>query len=229
MIVPEFQNRLMLTFPPVTHDALVQALCSGIRKAETHIKDTPQFAGEVGLDLRGHLRRVFVLHEFQEASRLKRLPYEALPSKMPIGSWHWVNVRSGGMIAHVVRTETPDGFPDRTTNRQALSVTNQYDLLKDGSIPPVELIVTRAGYAYLTFGVDHAGTVTHISLGMPSSDNSHWLAFARLMRRSKPEPLIVQPPAPPTPPVASGLKFVPEVAQALDADVANDDKKNKSA
>jgi hypothetical protein len=109
-----------------------------------------------------------------------------------------------------------------------MCVTNQYDLLRDGTIPPVELIVTKARYAYLTFGVDLGGTVTHISLGMPNRDNSQWLAFAKLMRRNKPEPLIVQPPAPHTPPVADGLRFVAEVERAVGSAVS-ETKKDKSA
>lgn len=145
---------------------------------------------------------------------------------MPVGSWHWLDIRSGGMIAHVARTDTPDALPPDTTNRQALCVTNQYDLLRDGTIPPIEMIVTKARYAYLTFGVDRSGTLTHVSLGMPSSDNTHWLAFAKLARRAKPEPFIITPPAPLSPAAATRLEFVPEVAQMLDDQVQkeNDEK-----
>ena len=95
-------------------------------------------------------------------------------------------------------------------------MSNQYDLLKDGTIPPIDMVITKARYVYLTFGIDRAGTLTHVSLGMPSADNSEWLAFAKLARRAKPEPFFLPPPAPPTPPVAGELKFQPDVAQMLD-------------
>jgi hypothetical protein len=217
----------MLSFPESTWDGLVRALSEGIRKSDAHMRETPALSGVIGRDLQGHLRRLFILHEFQELSRQHRLPYEATPSKMPVGSWHWLDIRSGGMIAHVVRTETPDGRPEATKNRQALCVTNQYDMLKDGRIPPVDLIVTKTRYVYLTFGVDEVGAITHVSLGMPSSDNSHWLAFAKLLRRRRlPEPLIMPPPAPLSPPIAEAIKFVPAVAERLapPPDQKNDEK-----
>jgi hypothetical protein len=226
MIVPQFQTRLLLSFPESTWSGLVRSIQEGVRKADVLMRETPAFGGVIGNDLRGHIRRLHILHEFQEASRRGRLPYEASPSKMPIGTWHWLDIRSGGMIAHLARTETPDGRPDATENRQALCVTNQYNMLDDGTIPPVDLIITKARYAYVTFGMDRAGVVTHVSLGMPSSDNSHWLAFAKLMRRSSfPEPIAIPPPAPLSPPVAESIRFVPEVAERLhQPNKKNDDK-----
>ena len=108
LTVPQFQDRLLRSFPEQTWSSLVKALGDGIHKADSHLRSTPMFSGEIGHDLRGHVRRLSILHELHELSRLGRLPYEASPSKMPVGNWHWLNIRSAGLIGHVIRTETPN-------------------------------------------------------------------------------------------------------------------------
>jgi hypothetical protein len=111
MAIREFQE-LLRSFPEQTWSSMVQALGDGIRRADEHVQVTPMFAGEIGQDIRGHIRRVSILNRFQELSRLRSLPYEATASKMPVGSWHWLNIRSGGMTAHVVRTDDPGCYTE---------------------------------------------------------------------------------------------------------------------
>jgi hypothetical protein len=228
LIVPDLQAFLIRAFPEQTWAMLVKGLRDGIAKADRHAATTPMFAGEIGQDLRGHIRRMSILHEFQMLSKQGYLPYEAEPEKMPVGAWHWLNIRSAGLIAHIVRTETPDALPPGTANRQELCVTNQYDLLRDGRIPPVEMVITKARYANITFGVDQMGTLTHVSLGMPNADNTQWLAFVKLARRVPKEPPVIVPVAPLSPAAADGLEFVPGVAEKL-AESATNENDEKSA
>jgi len=185
VIIPEFQEALRRAFPETTWPAMVRGLREGIGLADDVFKNTPMLNTPIGRDLRGHLRRVGVLYRFQQLCKLGDLPFKAQESAMPIGVWHWLDIRSGLFLAHVVRTECAGALPAETANRQAQCVKNQYDLFLDRRIPKVADIIAKLKelYSFLTFGADAKGVLTHVSIGMPSSDNSDWLAYANLLRQ----------------------------------------------
>jgi hypothetical protein len=216
VVVPEFQAALILAFPETTWGAIVRGLREGIALADDVVKNTPMLNTPVGRDLRGHLRRVGVLYRFQHLCRVGDLPFKAQVSEMPIGIWHWLDIRSGQFLAHVVRTECTGALPGESANRQAQCVKNQYDLLTDGRVPPISEIIAkiREFYSFLTFGTDEKGIVTHACMGMPSSDNTEWLAYANLLRqrdagREAPSA------APKSPKPKDRMRFLDHIQEAL--------------
>jgi hypothetical protein len=202
---------------------MVHSLRLGVRCADQLIDATPMLRSKFGLDLRGHIRRIGILYQFAEQARIRELPFQAEVTKMPIGSWHWLDIYSDRMIAHVVRTDSVDGLPAETRNRLPQCARNEYDLFEHGRIPPIDemLAEEQLRYAVLTFGLTREGELTHAALGMQSRDNSGWLAFVDLLRRSKPmtDEAPVPPFSPPDP--TTEIKFREHVERRL----AEQDKK----
>lgn len=220
MIVPEFQECLLRAFPEPTWSSMVRGLREGINLADDVIKNTPMLNTAIGRDLRGHLRRIGVLYRFQQLCRTGDLPFEAQESEMPVGVWHWLDIRSGIVLAHVVRTDCTGAMPSETANRQAQCVKNQYDLLSEGRVLPMAEIFEKVSefYSFLTFGIDRVGALTHACIGMPSSDNSEWLAYANLLRhRDRDADREAPSPAPKSPDPKDRMRFRDHVEQALAA------------
>ena len=185
VVIEVFQERLVAAFPEPTWAPLVSGLREGVRLADRAIETTPLLNFVTGRDLRGHVRRAGILYHLREMCRLKALPFQAEAAKMPIGCWHWLDIQSKGLVAHVTRTDTEKEIPDITINRQPKYMRNQYDLFADGRIPPIDTILdqTDQKYSTITYGANRDGSLTHAAIGMPSSDGSEWLAFVNLMRR----------------------------------------------
>src|SRR4051794_21825972 len=110
-MVAEFQQRMLAAFPGATWGVLVRGMREGISLADDVIQSTPMLATLLGRDLKGHIRRVGVLYRLQQLCTSGELPFAAEASKMPIGAWHWLDIRSGNILAHVVRTEAADALP----------------------------------------------------------------------------------------------------------------------
>ena len=106
---------------------------------------------------------------------------------MPRGSWHWLNIRSGNLTGHVVRTAAPDEFPDDTPNRQDQRAVNQPDLFAD---PKVVVLGTVRLYAWLCYRASLNGALAHACWGMPAAKvdgkEDEWLARVNLMLASVP-------------------------------------------
>lgn len=228
MTIEAFQTRLITAFPEATWGLMVQSLRLGVRRADQLIDATPMLRSKFGADLRGHIRRIGILYQFAEQARIRELPFQAEATKMPIGSWHWLDIYSDRMIAHVVRTDSVDALPVETRNRQPQCARNEYDLFEHGRIPPVEemLAEEQLRYAVLTFGLTWEGGLTHAALGMQSRDNSGWLAFVDLLRRSKPMTEAGGPAPPVNPPdPTTEIRFREHVEQRL----AERDKKTDNS
>jgi len=203
-------------------------LQTGIRLADGVITSTPILKSIIGQDLRGLIRRAGILFQFQESCRSGLLPFTAEAAKMPIGSWHWLDIRSGNYVAHVVRTESPGTLPDNTKNRQSECFKNEYDLFKDGRIPDIKELLSRdtQRYSVITFGANKKGDLLHAALGMPSDKADEWLAYVNLSRRSQPS-ATEAPPAPKTPDPSQSLRFLNEVEQMIaDRDQHSDDEQS---
>jgi hypothetical protein len=154
-----------------------------------------------------------------------RLPFKAEMTKMPYGTWHWLDIRSGLFRAQVVRTESVGSLPLETRNRQPECFKNRYDLFTDGRIPEVEDLLEerQERYAVIGFSADRDGKLVHAILGMSSSDDTEWLAHINLLREAGTgtgDPS-VPPPVPQPPDPASKLKLLSHVEEML----AHEEKK----
>ena len=218
MAVPKFQEALLHAFPEPTWFSMVRGLREGISLADDVIRNTPMLNTTVGRDIRGHLRRVGVLYRFQQLCQIGDLPFTARESEMPFGVWHWLDIRTDQFLAHVVRTECMGAMPSETANRQVQCVRNQYDLLSEGRVLSMAEVFAKVSefYAFLTFGTDRSGALTHACMGMPSSDNSEWLAHVNLMRhRDSGADRESLSPAPKSPDPKDRMRFRDHVEQAL--------------
>lgn len=226
MVVQVFQDQLMEVFPERTWTPLTSAIRDGVRLADRVIVDTPMLASVIGQDLRGHIRRAGILHSLWEACQAGSLPFKAERAKMPIGCWHWLDIRSGEMVAHIVRTDDPSEIPKMTSNRQPKFMKNSFDLFEDGRIPPLdlELMLLQERYCTVTFGANHAGDLTHARIGTPSKDGLEWLATVDLLRYGKPEAESSVPPAPTPPDPAQLVKFLKRIQDTLEQEKKPDEK-----
>ena len=215
-MIQEFQDRMLAAFPTATWSPLVRGVREGINFADDLVNNTPMLACPLGRDIRGHIRRIGVLYRLQQLCTSGDLPFKAETTRMPIGSWHWLDIRSGDVVAHIVRTETAGALPLDTSNRQTRYVKIQYDLYDDGRIIPISRVMseTKEFYSFLTFGIDPKGVLTHACLGMPSSDNDEWLAFTKLERKAPPEAAQTAD-APPGPNLSDKIRFRKHVSEML--------------
>jgi hypothetical protein len=137
-----FHSRLQKAFPIETYANTLRALREGIASADDAIKGISMLDNPVGRDYRGLLRRAGIFHRIREMCRSGDLPFKAEFSPMPYGSWHWLDIWSGDVHSHIVRTEEPDAFPEDTPNRQDQRATNIRDLFEDDkvvSLQPLKL------------------------------------------------------------------------------------------
>jgi len=229
VIVQVFKDRLTEAFPESAWVPLATGLREGIGLADRVIEDTPLLRFITGLDLRGHIRRAAVLFRLWELCRTGTLPFQAEAAKMPVGCWHWLDIDAADLVAHVIRTDFATQIPEITSNRQPEYLKNEYDLYKDGRIPPVETLFSdsQQSYSTITFGATRKGELTHARIGIPSSDGSEWLASIDLLRRGKPGAEPVVPPAPPPPDPTQMLRFRKRVEEA--SAEQNKQKDEKSA
>jgi len=217
MTVAAFQRILEDAFPKGTWPHLTRGICEGVRRADTLINTTPMLRTLVGYDLRGQIRRIGILHHLHELCTIGRLPFRAEMTKMPIGAWHWLDIRSGLFRAQVARTDGAGALPLNTKNRQPECFKNRYDLLTDRRIPDVSdlLMDEQERYAIIGFAADPDGKLLHAILGMPSSDDSEWLAHINILRESGASANDQEPPPAPTPDPTGNLKLLDSVERML--------------
>jgi hypothetical protein len=173
----DFNALLDRAFPYETYANTLRALKQGIANADATIKGTPLLNNPTGQDLRGLIRRVGILQQFDRMCKAGDLPFRSEMAQMPIGTWHWLNIWSGDVLAHIVRTEEPDKFPEDTLNRQDRRARNNEDLFepKIVSIEPMKL------YAWLCYRALPNGALAHAVWGFPAADAEEWLARKNLM------------------------------------------------
>ena len=210
-----FQDQLAAAFPETTWEPLIRGISDGIALADCLIEATPLLSSSIGREIRGFIRRAGILHQVNELCVQGALPFKAQPKKMPVGSWHWLDISSGLVTAHIVRTEFLRSLPIDTPCRQAEVLKNEYDLFEDGRIPPPPAKIEER-YAVITFGVDRGGKLTHAAAGMPNFEMTGWLAFLNLRKRGDRGESFRAPIAPVPPDPTKRLKFQEEVQQMLD-------------
>jgi hypothetical protein len=216
VIVQAFQDQLLAAFPEPTWEPLVRGLRAGIALGDGLMETSPILRTEIGSDLRGFVRRAGILFHMQELCRAGILPFSAEATKMPLGSWHWLDIRSGNFLAHVARTESAGALPENSKSRQAKCFKNEYDLFSDGRIPEIEDVLgsTTERYSVVTFGTDRTGTLLHAAIGMPDVEYQQWLAFINIGKRFRQVAHEV-PIAPKTPDPAESLRFREDVEQMM--------------
>lgn len=226
MTVSKFQEQLAVAFPETVREPLVQGITDGIALADNLIEATPLLSSVIGRDIRGFLRRAGILHQVGGLCAKGVIPFAAQQAKMPVGCWHWLNISSGFITAHIVRTESLRALPGDTPSRQPEVLKNEFDLFEDGRIPPPPPEnQNEERYAVITFGLDKDGKVTHAAAGMPNFELTGWLAFINLRKRASLSESFKAPVAPVPPDPTTRLKFLKEVQQMLDERERGEDEK----
>lgn len=203
-----FQEMLDEAFPASTDEAIVRGVSEGVFLADSTLESHNFLKSMVGHDLRGHIRRAGILWRLHEMAAAGDLPFDAFMTRMPRGNWHWVELRSGKITAHVCRTEGPEMFPTDTPTRQDDRLTNQYDMFHDVS----KVVPIRGMSAWLTFGVGDSGQLGHLCWGMPQAQKDVWLARTNIIRRLQESAVVVKFEAP-SPKI--DLKFRQHIEESL--------------
>jgi hypothetical protein len=170
-------------FPENTFANTCRGVREGVALGDEAIKGLPILDNPIGRDLRGLMRRAGVMWRLHRMCAEGDLPFAAEMAPMSYGTWHWLEIRSADFIAHPVRTEEPDKFPEDTPNRQDQRLRNQGDLFKkieDAS--HIERV-----YAWLCYKCTNNGAIAHMCWGMPSALKDEWLARVSLMGASAPK------------------------------------------
>src|SRR6185437_14240661 len=97
----------------------------------------------------------------------------------PRGTWHWLDIWSGDVHGHIVRTEDPVAFPEDTPNRQDARASNMPDLFETADQRIVRLTPPQL-YTWLCYRASPAGQVSHALWQAPSGNADEWLARINL-------------------------------------------------
>ncbi|ANL28597.1 hypothetical protein AMC90_CH02795 [Rhizobium phaseoli] len=171
----DFQPILDSAFPASTFSNTVRGINEGLALGDETINGVPFMDTPVGKDIRGLIRRAAVMFRLHELCQIGDLPFITAFSQMPVGSWHWLEIRSGACHGYLVRTGDKDAFPEDTPNQQDKRYTNQIDLFDDPKV--VRLPAPKFYTAWLCYGASRNGALTHALWGLPSgSQNETWLA-----------------------------------------------------
>ncbi len=177
-----FLERLQYAYPVETYANTILALREGIASADDAIKGIPLLANDVGEDYRGLIRRAGIFHRILAMCKAGDLPFRAELSPMPRGTWHWLDIWSGDVHGHVVRTEEPDAFPEDTPNRQDQRAHNTRDLFENERVVRLESLKL---YSWLCYRATPAGALSHILWQAPSAKQDgkadEWLARINLL------------------------------------------------
>lgn len=184
--MPTFKERLESAYPYETYANTLRALREGIASADDTISGIPMLASEVGEDYRGLIRRAGILHRFQEMCKAGDLPFKCALTQMPWGTWHWLDIWSGDVHGHIVRTEDPTAFPEDTPNRQDARASNMPDLFETEDERVVRLTPPQL-YTWLCYRASPAGHVLHALWQAPSANADEWLARINLLNVTVPK------------------------------------------
>jgi hypothetical protein len=161
-----FLERLQRAYPFDTYTNTLRALREGIAIADDTVKGIPILKGGVGDDYR----------------EVGDLPFKAEVTPMPRGTWHWLDIWSGDVHSHVVRTEEPSAFPEDTPNRQDARARNMRDLFEDKRVVRLKSLKL---YSWLCYRATPDGALSHALWQAPSAKvdgkPDEWLARINLL------------------------------------------------
>lgn len=203
-----FQELLDEAYPETSDADVIRGVSQGIMLADNTLENHSFLKSVVGQDLRGHIRRAGILYRLHEMASAGDLPFDATMNRMLRGNWHWVELKSKGITAHLCRTDAAELFPKDTPTRQDDRLTNQPDFFEDNSS-----VIPISGYtAWLSFGVGDSGSLSHLCWGMPKDSEDVWLARTNIISRAKENETVVKFERP-TPDL--DLKFRDHVEESL--------------
>ncbi len=208
-------QRLRAAFPPSADTLLVRAINEGLGIADDTISGLPFLQNKAGMDARGFVRRAGVLSMIHEYAMRGDLPFDAEFEKQPFGNWHWLNMSAAGVLGHIVKTDGAACFPKDGTARQDKRISNQGDLFDQPKLVDFEdLLPPEADiYAWLSYGCDKFGNITHAIWGVPAADENVYLASANILESAMLQGDIE--PAEKTVAPSFGMSFTEQVEEAL--------------
>lgn len=173
--MPDYHEILDGAFPEHSYGDTVRALREGVALGDDAVKSLPFLDTPVGKDFRGLIRRAGVMFRLHQLCEAGDLPFVAEFTPMPIGSWHWLEIRSGQCRGFLVRTPDRDAFPQDTPNQQDKRHSNQIEMFDDPKV--VQLSTTKFYTAWLCYGATKNGALSHALWGLPSGAQAEtWLA-----------------------------------------------------
>lgn len=217
------QDRLDAAFPATTDAEVLRAVQQGILLADGVVENELFLRGPIGRDVRGYLRRAGILSRLNAACVAGDLPFDSAITQMPRGPFHWLELRSEGIAAHVCRTESAGAFPEDTPTRQDERLPNPQGDLFEGNVISLRDAATKINnlFAWLSFGAPDAGKVGHLCWAMPAYDGKSWLAHSNILFRLASASIQVEPEAPAE---RARIRFREEIAESL---MATDEAINK--
>ncbi len=217
-IIKEIQDRLRASIPQSADAPLVRAVREGVLLADDLFGGGTVLNNELGQDLRGHVRRVGIGYQILTYCQRGDLPFSAEVRAMPKGRWHWLEIRTPGLLAHTCRTEDVFAFPDEADSRQDFRLSIQPDLLSwSVKNKPFAEIVKEIStlYAWLTYRVNGDGNLSHLCWVSPAPDADEWLAHINVLQEitqaGTTTSLAIQVPDP-----KDRLRFKDHIQQVLD-------------
>ena len=217
------QRLLESAFPRKTFVNLIRAVQEGIFLSDDTIAGSPMLNTKVALDLKGHIRRAGVMFRIQQFCEADELPFEAEMKRMPRGSWHWLELKSGNVRGHVVRTDEEGVFPEDTPNRQDQRLSNQLDLFADQRVIPLADLVPTIPrvYTWLMYRAARDGNLAHLCLGVPAHDTDDWLGYINVLKEAAIEAIDrVEHIAPRIDP-REAMRFRQDIEEAIEKDDAD--------
>jgi hypothetical protein len=208
---------------PRSHLAtFIRGVREGIRIADGVRRSTPFLSTLVGRDQRGLNRRAAIMWRIQMLCATGELPFKAVEVLNTNGTSHLLSILAENIELHIVRTEDAEAFPIDARIRQDRRAINQPDLFEDGKVIPLTeaLKDVKRLYAWLAWGANPAGELTHLCLSMPEDKRDVWLARVNILHRVQAlesgSPSAEETPSAPNP--ALLLKFRAEIARSLEED-----------
>jgi hypothetical protein len=220
-MIQEINERLLRAFPATTDKMVYRTAKSGILLADDLVKNVRFLNNLIGRDLKGHIRRAGIMYQFHKACQEGDLPFKTDMNKMPNGHWSHIEIKSASenFSAHICRTDEAGGFPEDTLTRQDARLVNQPDLFlpRENVIPILPML-----YAWLTWGADGKGDITHLAWGAPEADMQNWLGYRNVIEAIEEDESSPEIP-PDVPDPKSRLRFLEHIEVELAP--KKDDKK----
>lgn len=179
----DFKRQLRSAFPEPTDPTVVRAVAEAVILADDLRQNTPWLSTLIGRDSSGALRRAAAMWRLTEFCKNGDLPFRAEEVPNSTGSCHLLSIRSGRFEAHVVRTDSPGGFPKDAPIRQDKRLSNYGDLFDQPKIVPISELADLQPYAWLSFNATFSGELTHICWGMPDRVENEYLARFNILQR----------------------------------------------
>lgn len=221
------QGLLDAAFPAETDAELSRAVQQGILLADSVLKSEKWLDGAFGLDARGYLRRAGIQSQVNAACVAGDLPFAATVDRMPRGPFHWVELTSNGLKAHICRTDSPNAFPEDTPTRQDERLANPQGDLFESNVVPIRDVVKAVPqlFAWLSFGIPHGGQLGHLCWAMPDHKGEAWLAHTNVLHRLAVAQVRAEPEAPPE---RVKIRFKEEIAESLNTpeNAANENRED---